>query len=472
MSHYRLLRDNKESGPFSEEEMIAKGFKPYDLIWVEGRSAGWRYPSEIPAFKPFAPVVEEQPYDRFFKKETPQKLFTADEKISYSSFTPAATKKITALPAQPQPALAAPVDVNVQAPPARHIHVTLPSGNTINLNTLVNNAANKAKTDTAAAEKTPIAEREIKTELPAERVDAVRARALAATAKPVAHSSGAANSNTYNTYKSIVSFEKDTAAVNAAAPSFAAGIQQQYQPVAGFSWSLIAAAFIGVATLVGLGIMIGLAMNREKNDLAFNQALLNKSKQKVANTNSNNAIPPVTSGVTDAPASVADQELPTNGKELVQNAVVKTNGVADNEIKDSKKLPDEKPAQDKEKLQEIANEPGLRTKPVVPVAINLEKNLSLTANDFKTGAFGGISGLKYTLHNGSRYPLESVEVEVNYVQANDKVYKTERLLFKDISAGAQSTVEAPSSNRGVKITSRIIKVNAKENALTNTTAKS
>src|SRR6266542_4172515 len=68
MKQYRLLRNNKESGPYSAEELIQLGFKPYDLIWADGKSAGWRYPSEMEEFKPYAPVVEEQPFDRFYKK--------------------------------------------------------------------------------------------------------------------------------------------------------------------------------------------------------------------------------------------------------------------------------------------------------------------------------------------------------------------------------------------------------------------
>ena len=259
MSHYRLLRDNKESGPFSEEEMIAKGFKPYDLIWVEGKSAGWRYPSEIPAFKSFAPVVEEQPYDRFYKKEPPQKLFTADEKISYSSFTPPAAKKKETAPVQAQPAFSAPENFNIQSLPARHIHVTLPSGNTINLNTLVNNAGNRMQHGITPEKTAAAAETEAKPVLQAERVEAARARALAASTKPVAPIS-----HSGNIYNSDISFEKNLATVNAQAPALAIQQDRRQQPLAGFSWSLIAAAFIGIATLVGLGIMIGLSMNREK----------------------------------------------------------------------------------------------------------------------------------------------------------------------------------------------------------------
>ena len=65
---YLLLRDNKQSGPYTVDELKAKGLKAYDLVWVEGRSAAWRYPSEIDELSAFAPAVEEQPFDRFFKK--------------------------------------------------------------------------------------------------------------------------------------------------------------------------------------------------------------------------------------------------------------------------------------------------------------------------------------------------------------------------------------------------------------------
>lgn len=68
MKQYRLLRDNKETGPYAAEELIQSGLKKYDLVWVEGKSAAWRYPCEIEAFKPYVPAVEEQPFDRFYKK--------------------------------------------------------------------------------------------------------------------------------------------------------------------------------------------------------------------------------------------------------------------------------------------------------------------------------------------------------------------------------------------------------------------
>lgn len=49
---YLLLRNNKQTGPHSLEELLHQALQPHDLVWVEGQSAGWHYPSEIAALKP------------------------------------------------------------------------------------------------------------------------------------------------------------------------------------------------------------------------------------------------------------------------------------------------------------------------------------------------------------------------------------------------------------------------------------
>lgn len=57
---YRLLRNNKEEGPFTVEEIIQRNLKPYDLIWVDGRSAAWSYPGELTELKMYAPLPGEE----------------------------------------------------------------------------------------------------------------------------------------------------------------------------------------------------------------------------------------------------------------------------------------------------------------------------------------------------------------------------------------------------------------------------
>jgi len=50
---YLLLRSNKQTGPYSLEELLQLKLKPFDLVWVDGRSAAWQYPSEIASLKQY-----------------------------------------------------------------------------------------------------------------------------------------------------------------------------------------------------------------------------------------------------------------------------------------------------------------------------------------------------------------------------------------------------------------------------------
>lgn len=66
MKCYLLLRNNRETGPFSLEEITEQSLQPSDLIWIEGQSVAWNYPAEIEALKPFVSV------DDFLVKSEPQ----------------------------------------------------------------------------------------------------------------------------------------------------------------------------------------------------------------------------------------------------------------------------------------------------------------------------------------------------------------------------------------------------------------
>ncbi len=57
---YRLLRNNKEQGPFTADELIQKNLKPFDLIWADERSAAWSYPTEMAEFKIYVPDASEK----------------------------------------------------------------------------------------------------------------------------------------------------------------------------------------------------------------------------------------------------------------------------------------------------------------------------------------------------------------------------------------------------------------------------
>lgn len=88
MNKYLLLRDNKQSGPYTVPELVDKGIKAYDLVWLEGKSAAWRYPSEIEELKAYAPVIEEQPFDRFYKKPEVAKEIIQPVEADHSRYEP------------------------------------------------------------------------------------------------------------------------------------------------------------------------------------------------------------------------------------------------------------------------------------------------------------------------------------------------------------------------------------------------
>ena len=58
---YLLLRNNRQTGPHSLEELLQLQLQPFDLIWVEGKSYGWAYPTEVESLKPFVATVNGSP---------------------------------------------------------------------------------------------------------------------------------------------------------------------------------------------------------------------------------------------------------------------------------------------------------------------------------------------------------------------------------------------------------------------------
>jgi hypothetical protein len=96
------------------------------------------------------------------------------------------------------------------------------------------------------------------------------------------------------------------------------------------------------------------------------------------------------------------------------------------------------------------------------VKTTLASQVSVGANGYSVGTFGGITDLQLTVTNRSAYPLDLVIVEVQYIQANKKVFKTENLYFRSIGAGSALTQEAPKSSRGVRVQYKITTIGPKE----------
>jgi hypothetical protein len=435
MSLYRLLRSNKESGPFSTEDLIAIGFKPYDLIWVEGKSAGWRYASELPEFAGHAPVVEEQPYDRFYKKNTSAKAATLNTITS----TPI-SEKIPVTPLidsekKPEILIPAPDDIpkvqtkDYTAPAVKEfkesavvfskkVHVVFPSGNT-------------------------------NTPSQADKKNKPVAVFISATPPPAIFEKEHPSNTEKDLDKKSFSpfYDVDTTP----------GRHQVYTPVIenknrSHSFMLAGAFAIGIGTLLGLGLMIGLSIKDEKNNKEqpayAGSAFINKTTLPVSDKQTIGKQAELENHINPADVSVSNelsekyidsrkniQVIPKStvpqAKDLKINAVVKS--------------PVSKENKDAESRRDIQ---------LIDKAENL---IEVTTNTYSVGAFGGISNLQCILVNNSTVSFETVEVSVEYLQANKKVYKREIIYFKDVRAGQQLVINAPKSSRGIKVVSKIVK---------------
>ncbi len=97
---------------------------------------------------------------------------------------------------------------------------------------------------------------------------------------------------------------------------------------------------------------------------------------------------------------------------------------------------------------------------VVPVE-SISSKLSLNANDYVVGSFGGIRNLEMTLHNDSKYLLDKVSAELQYLNPEGIIIKKETINFQSVSPGQKETVAVKKSKRGVKVSYKITGIESK-----------
>ncbi len=83
---YLLLRNNKQSGPHTLEELLKFGLKPLDLIWIEGKRFGSSYPSAINALTPYVSTAAETTVPQAAAKKSDSQ---ASPQINNKAYMPA-----------------------------------------------------------------------------------------------------------------------------------------------------------------------------------------------------------------------------------------------------------------------------------------------------------------------------------------------------------------------------------------------
>jgi len=433
MPSYLLLRSNKQTGPFSLEQLIQLGLKPYDLIWAEGKSAAWRYPSELPELKEYAPVAEEQPYDRFYKKaeeakkeelvlETEVKSepifrsnsYSEPEEIKYERYLPQKKTALTLqsdrisviMPKQPnQPKKEEPVFIPAPKP------------------------APKIEDPAIKIVERPI-EVETKYSQPLDEIKEMYVRQL----------------------------------------------QQRKNNTAQRKFFLqVAKKAAVIISIVGVGVLIGFAIkpkHSSKNDLALKAQKTTIEQTAEPLLNEKETVQTVADPSLKVPAEAVtkkqSQDLTGNNSLNIQRDEIKTEPV-EKDIKQEQKSEPLNIQQSSEDMVKASinerikssrnsdtdNEP--KEKVIVPQN-ELLKSVSVKANDYRIGTFGGFHNLQLTVTNDTKYTLDKVLVEVQYLKMNDEPVKIDHIPFQSIEPNGLLTIRIPDNNRGAKLSYRIIKI--------------
>jgi len=420
MSSYLLLRNNKQSGPFSKEQLLQLGIKPYDLVWLEGRSAAWRYPGELPELKDHAPIVEEQPYDRFYKKPSEEpikpapeiinvkKLSEISEEVKYEAYAPKKTVSIV-MPKQVEPPIESeeePVLIKATASfstvPQRKVEV------------------------------------ETKYSQPLDEIKDMYVKQLQLRKHKTAQK------------KFIIQTLKK------------------------------AAVFVAI---IGCGILIGFALKSKKSvqNNAVNIPVQNVSPVTTETSLKEESIPVNGNNIDSAATSEINEQLVNN---RMEDANIKS-GLDHTIVPDKKSGIVEKKKMNEEKNESSGNQQSSST--IINTASNdriknsregnagnevieksiaatpdLSKLVSVKSNSYKLKAFGGFQNLELTVSNDSKFILDNVMVELQYLKMNDQPAKIDHIRFQSIAPGGSLTIRIPDNNRGAKLIYKIIKIEPKD----------
>ena len=439
MASYLLLRDNKQKGPYSVADLISLGLKPYDLVWIEGKSAAWRYPSEIEELKTYAPVVEEQPFDRFFKRNDTQEnnnTFQTQKKqeenasISVTPFGKVTSKEnkiYVSLPGsiarKTQPEEKISRQVNNIKPPREEVHEEI------------------SKEESQEPEK--VVRLEKRFSQPLDDIKDLYVQTLVDRKKKITRRRtwvGTLKKGSVSIYVlalgvligfvlNNINFKKATI-VSEALPQ---SIQKQ-KPVQTKSQS----------TPKEQRAEDQLDLNSSEASNANNAAEKNEFTPKKKNTSLN----------TRTPVERNSQTSTNTGP----NPDTRSEGIIGDQGPEGDTKPVNGERQKMIRSTTNKNLPGNTSNSEE----NIRKLVSVKSNDYKRGSFGGIYNLQITVNNNSRYILDEVIVQLQYLKPSEQTLKTESIRFSSISPFGTSTMNIPPSNRGIKVVYHITNIKYKE----------
>lgn len=398
MASYLLLRDNKETGPYSLNELLDLGLKEYDLVWVQGKSAAWRYPGEVEELKAFAPPAEEQPFDRFYKKNTEEKK----QPVSSEKNETMAFKKA--------------------------VFVTMPSPKkeVAEAETATSHSGNSyQRVKTITVTENPVAA-EMKFAQPLDEIKEMYVKTLQQRKQKIAR-------------KNL--FFKNLKRASVFIYVLALGVLIGFTLKSKTSKKIIADHPLISTQSSPVDMSSSATTSTSELPIQPQEITANPEQQE-----SLKEIEIEKKSKSVQEKQTIQKEKSDTKKETItdQNSPgVDVNTVTGERSKKSRNSSDEETTSTSSK-EDISN------------------LVSVKSNDYKRGAFGGIRDLQLTVTNDSKYVLDNVVVALQYLKPSEQPLKTENISFQSIAPKGSMTIAIPPSNRGIKVAFKIVKIESKE----------
>ena len=450
MDTYLLLRSNKQSGPYSLQQLVNVGLKPYDLVWVEGKSAAWRYPSEVAGLKEYAPVTEEQPFDRFYKKSEEKKQDENPKQEVIAQPVPQ-PEKIYTQPAE-NITLTSPKKVFVSMP-ERHVAKKVLQPIAPKIPAI---AEEKPKiAEEKKIERTPIPVTE-ETEEPVLKQRPVLAKQESLYKEPT---------RTYNEEPTLN--EKYSESLEDIKKRYTETYLSRKKRSGWTSTHTSILQVVGGAVFFCLLVVVAYRNFAGEEKTSQRTTIIQPDKRAV-NTSTVKTTPVTTQPVaseTNRQASKKQQSskqvlnppeeslVLTNKNQQKIDQPVDANEVASMDEKQVEKKAVMPKADDESKTEEVKP----RTRPV-----NISRLVKVKANNYKQRAFGGVMNLELTIDNDSKFALDKVIVELQYLKPSEQPIKTEKIVFHSVAPNDSKTVKIPDFLRGVKISYRVIDIESSQ----------
>jgi hypothetical protein len=388
MNSYILLRNNKESGPHSLDQLMEMGIRTNDLIWVEGQSAAWRNPGEIKELKDLVGQTSS---------DVPPIVVTPKDEPAIHDVTPVQpaakkTKVFVEMPVQPRQVVK---EETYMPKPVEAV-------------TFVEPRQEEVKVETKYAMS----------------MDEIKERYVR------------------NLEENRRRHQR---------------LKIKFPP-----WLVRAAVYTG---LVGVGaVTVWLLRDPGKVKVMTQQQpsiLPQKFDVRPDTVEENYPLVPQDQQVNSD--SYEDQQRKSEPRSLIEGNQRTVDAVNENSKKRISKTTspgsDETATTLNDRISIPNNEVAEIKKSAMP---DLSEQVSVKTNSYTIAALGGIRNLELTLQNDSRFTLDKVIVELRYLNPGGVILKTEDVHFKSVQPSGSQTIAIKKTNRGVKVSCKVMKIESKD----------